>query len=101
MTRFPNMSIPADAGCGRCVTAQKTLPMYLLLGHREDPCCAGVFARLGARGLAAHIVGSPLAPPARLTWRLDATGLASRLYPVVPDRDIAGVPGGDTGSLER
>ena len=45
--------------------------MYLLLGHAMDPCCAGVAARLDARGLSARIVVDPLAPPARLRWRLD------------------------------
>ena len=55
--------------------------MYLLLGHPDDPCCAGVFARLKTRGLPVRIVSAPLAPPARLTWRLDAAGLASSLDP--------------------
>jgi hypothetical protein len=74
--------------------------MYLLLGCSEDPCCAGVFARLEARGLPARIVAAPLAPPARLTWRLDAAGLASSLYPDAPDTAIAGVLVRDTGWLE-
>ena len=65
--------------------------MFLFLGHSEDPCCAGVFARLEARGLPVRVVAAPLAPPAQLTWRLDAAGLASSLYPDVPDTAIAGV----------
>lgn len=73
--------------------------MYLLLGHSEDPCCAGVFARLEARGIPARIVAEPLAPPAQLTWRLDAAGLASSLYPDVPDTAIAGMLVRDTGWL--
>jgi hypothetical protein len=66
--------------------------MHLLLGHSEDPCCAGVFAALKARGLPARIVAAPLAPPAQLTWRLDAAGVASSLYPDAPDTGIAGGP---------
>ena len=67
--------------------------MYLLLGHRDDPCCAGVLARLEGRGLLARIVSGPLDPPARLTWRLDDAGLVSRLswLGVPPDAEIAGV----------
>ena len=74
--------------------------MHLLLGHAEDPCCAGVLARLEARGLPVRIVAAPLAPPARLTWRLDAACLASSLYPDAPDTGIAGVLVRDTGWLE-
>jgi hypothetical protein len=74
--------------------------VHLLLGHSEDPCCAGVFARLEARGIPARIVAAPLAPPAQLKWRLDATGLASSLYPDAPDTAIAGVLVRDIGWLE-
>jgi hypothetical protein len=74
--------------------------MHLLLGHSKDPCCAGVFNRLKARGLPVRIVAAPLAPPAQLTWRLDAAGLASSLYPDAPDTGIAGVLVRDTGWLE-
>jgi hypothetical protein len=74
--------------------------MKLLLGHSEDPCCAGVFDRLEARGLPVRIVEAPLAPPARLTWRLDTAGLTSRLYPDIPDTAITGVLVCDTGWLE-
>jgi len=74
--------------------------MHLLLGHSEDPCCAGVFSRLEARGLPVRIVAAPLAPPAQLTWRLDAACLASSLYPDIPDTAIAGVLVRDTGWLE-
>jgi hypothetical protein len=74
--------------------------MFLLLGRPDDPCCAGVCARLGGRGLPAHIVPHPLSPPARLTWRLDAAGLSSRLYPGIPDESIAGVLVRDTGWLD-
>lgn len=64
--------------------------MHLLLGHSKDPCCAGVFNRLKACGLPVRIVAAPLAPPAQLTWRLDAAGLASSLYPDAPDTGISG-----------
>ncbi len=74
--------------------------MHLLLGHSEDPCCAGVVARLEARGLPVRIVAAPLAPPARLTWRLDASGVVSSLYPGTPDTAIAGVLVRDTGWLD-
>lgn len=74
--------------------------MHLLLGHSADPCCAGVFARLAARGVPVRIVASPLEPPAQLKWRLDASGLASSLYPDVPDTAIAGVLVRDTAWLE-
>ena len=73
--------------------------MHLLLGHAEDPCCAGVAARLEARGLPLRIV-APLAPPPRLTWHLDADGLASSLYAGVPDTAIAGVLVRETGWLD-
>ena len=63
-------------------------PVHLLLGHSGDSCCAGVLARLAARGLPTHIVASPLAPPARLAWRLDDDGLTSRL-------DLGDEPGRD------
>jgi hypothetical protein len=52
--------------------------MHVLLGHSGDSCCAGVLARLSARGLPARVVASPLATPARLAWRLDGE-LTSRL----------------------
>jgi hypothetical protein len=74
--------------------------MHLLLGHAEDPCCAGVLARLESRGLPARIVPAPLATPARLTWRLDAAGLQSSLRPGVPDHAIAGVLVREAGWLE-
>ena len=74
--------------------------MYLLLGHATDPCCAGVAARLDARGLNARIVVDPLAPPAALAWRLDHTGVASRLSSDLPDSAIAGVLVRDTGWLD-
>lgn len=53
--------------------------MYLLLGRLDDSCCAGVLARLLEQGLPVRLVADPLAPPARLAWRLDDTGLDSRL----------------------
>ena len=73
--------------------------MHLLLGHPDDLCCAGVFARLEARGLAVRLVPEPLAPPARLTWRLDAAGVTSSLYPDLPDTEIAGILVRDIGLL--
>jgi hypothetical protein len=74
--------------------------MHLLLGHSEDPCCAGVFDRLEARGLPVRIVAAPLVPPAQLKWRLDAAGLTSSLYQDAPDTAIAGVLVRDTDWLE-
>lgn len=65
--------------------------MHLLLGHSGDSCCAGVLARLAARSLPARIVASPLAPPARLDWRLDDDGLTSRLAFDDDPAEIAGV----------
>jgi hypothetical protein len=65
--------------------------VHLLLGHSGDSCCAGVLARLAARGLPAHIVASPLAPPARLAWRLADDGLTSRLDLDDDPAEIAGV----------
>ena len=74
--------------------------MHLLLGHPDDLCCADVFARLEALGLPVRILPSPLEPPARLTWRLDAAGLVSNLYPDAPDTAIAGVLVRDAGWLD-
>lgn len=71
--------------------------MHLLLGHPDDLCCAGVFARLEARGLPVRIVAAPLEPSAQLTWRLDAGGIASCVYP--DGSEIAGVLVRDTGWL--
>ena len=71
--------------------------MFLLLGHSDDPCCQGVRAVLAGQDLDARIIASPLAPPARLTWHLDADGLTSNLYPNLPDRSIDGVLVRDTG----
>lgn len=75
-------------------------PMHLLLGHPADLCCAGLFARLEARGLAVRVIAEPLAPPARLTWRLDAAGVTSSLYPDIPDTEIAGILVRDIGLLD-
>jgi hypothetical protein len=74
--------------------------MFLLLGHSNDPCCQGVRAMLAGHDLDARIVDSPLAPPARLTWRLDAGGLTSSLYPNLTDKAIEGVLVRDTGWLD-
>lgn len=76
--------------------------MHLLLGDREDLCCAGVIARMEARGLSARVVNAPLAPPARLVWRLDDRGLLSRyVWPGAPDdAEIESVLVRDTGRLD-
>jgi|SRR5215831_9555830 len=74
--------------------------MFLLLGHSDDACCLGVHAGLASLGLDARIIASPLAPPARLAWHLDADGLRSSLYPHLPDRSIDGVLVRDTGWLD-
>lgn len=65
--------------------------MYVVLGHSGDSCCAGVVARLAARGMPARIVASPLASPARFTWRLDRGGVTSRLDLGDDSQGIAGV----------
>jgi hypothetical protein len=74
--------------------------MFLLLGHPHDSCCQGVRAGLASHDLDVHIVASPFAPPARLTWHLDAEGVTSNLYPHLPDRSIDGVLVRDTGWLD-
>lgn len=74
--------------------------MFLLLGHSNDSCCQGVRAGLASHDLDARIIASPLAPPARLTWQLDANGLTSSLYPHIPDSSIDGVLVRDTGWLD-
>jgi len=74
--------------------------MFLLLGHGDDLCCAGVHALLDQRGLDARVVAAPVAPPAKLIWRLDAAGLTSSLFPTVPDTAITGVLVRDTGWLD-
>jgi hypothetical protein len=76
--------------------------MHLLLGDRDDLCCAGVLARMEARGLPARVVEAPLAPPARLVWRLDDGGLSSRYsWPGAPDNaEIESVLVRDTGRLD-
>jgi hypothetical protein len=53
--------------------------MHLVLGHPQDACCAGVLARLEARGLPARLIATPLEAPARFAWRLDGDGLMTRL----------------------
>jgi len=74
--------------------------MHLLLGHPDDLCCAGVRSRLEARGFDVRILPEPLEPPARLTWRLDADGVTSSLFPGTPDTKIDGVLVRDTGWLD-
>ena len=74
--------------------------MFLLLGHSNDSCCQGVRAELENHDLDARIIASPLAPPAILTWRLDADGLSSNLSPHLPDSSIDGVLVRDTGWLD-
>lgn len=74
--------------------------MFLLLGHVNDVCCQHVHAELASHGLDARIIDQPLSPPARLTWRLDARGLASSLYPQLPDWAIDGVLVRDSGWLD-
>ena len=51
--------------------------MHLVLGHLQDACCAGVLARLEARGLPARLMATPLESPARFAWRLDGDGLTT------------------------
>jgi hypothetical protein len=73
------------------VRDSRVRPVHLLLGHSGDSCCTGVLARLAARGLPARIVASPLAPPARLAWRLADDGLTGRLDLGDDPVEIAGV----------
>jgi hypothetical protein len=65
--------------------------VHLLLGSPGDSCCTEVLGCLTSRGLPARIIASPLAPPARLTWRLDAGELASQLVLDDDQVKIAGV----------
>ena len=74
--------------------------MHLLLGHPNDLCCAGVIARLEARGVAFRVVPEPLAPPARLTWLLEDAGVTSSLYPGIPDTEISSILVRDIGLLD-
>ena len=74
--------------------------MHLLLGSSADSCCAGVLARLAARGLPAHVVPSPLASPAQLVWRLDDDGLRSELALNDETLEIRGVLVRGTGRLD-
>jgi hypothetical protein len=75
--------------------------VHLLLGHPDDLCCAGVAARLEACGLPVRILGAPLAPPARLDWRLDGAGLSSRLtWDGLPAAEIDGVLVRSTGWVD-
>jgi len=74
--------------------------MFLVLGHPDDPCCQAVRAGLAVHDVDARIIESPLAPPARLNWRLDVTGLTSSLYPHLPDSAIDGVFVRDAGWLD-
>ena len=78
--------------------------MHLLLGHREDACCAGVLNLLQARNCPVRIVANPLAHPLRFVWRLDtakcASWLAWEAEPPIADDEIAGVLVRSTGWLD-
>lgn len=65
--------------------------MHLIVGQAGDSCSSGVLARLVARGCPVRLVGSPLAAPARLAWRLDGDGLTSRLGHDEGDEEIESV----------
>jgi hypothetical protein len=71
------------------------MAVHLLLGHREDPCCAGVLGLLQARNYPVRIIANPLAHPSRFTWRLDTAKCASQFAweaePPIADDEIAGV----------
>ena len=90
---------PSLALAGR-MRESRTRPVHLLLGHAGDSCCTGVLARLTARGLPAYIVASPLAPPARLAWRLADDGLMGRLDLGDDPVEIAGVLVRGTASFD-
>jgi hypothetical protein len=74
--------------------------MYLVLGRRDDACCTGVLARLQQRGLDARLLSQPLFEAGRLNWRLDGSGVRSRLAldSVEPER-ISAVLVRDMGAL--
>lgn len=78
--------------------------MHLLLGHREDPCCAGVLDLLRARGHPARILENPMAHPARLALRLDSSASSSSLAwdgeEPIEDGRIAGVLVRNTGWID-
>ena len=76
--------------------------MHLLLGHETDLCCTGVLARMDALGVRAELVNTPLAPPARLIWRLDETGLSSsyKLPSATDDEEIESVLVRDIGRVD-
>ncbi len=75
--------------------------MHLILGHRDDLCCAGVLDRLRRRGLPARLLFDPLAPPARFAWRLEDKGLESSLaLDGLSSATISSVLVRDTGWLD-
>lgn len=74
--------------------------MHLILGHPQDACCAGVLARMEARGLPARLLATPLESPARFAWRLDGEGLTTHLaLDDGPPIDVASVLVRSTGWL--
>lgn len=75
--------------------------VHLILGHPHDPCCAGVLARLRARGVGVRVVPAPLEPPGRLVWRLDAKSLTTSLaFDDCPEEEIDSVLVRSTGWLD-
>lgn len=88
-------------GCLSLNPIRAKAAVYLVLGHPDDSCCAGVLARLLDRGLPVRLLPDPLAPPARLAWRLDDAGLESwlALDGLSPDT-ISGVFVRDAGWLD-
>jgi hypothetical protein len=71
------------------------------LGQPNDSCCAGVLTRLLERGIPARLLPDPLAPPARLIWRLDDADLESRLaLDGVTCETVSGVLVRDVGWLD-
>jgi hypothetical protein len=61
--------------------------VHLIFGQPDDSCCAGVLAKLLERGILGRLTSNPLAPPARLVWRLDDADLESRLALDGPSRE--------------
>jgi hypothetical protein len=54
--------------------------MFLLIGTPDDLCCARLIDALRARRHRARLVPNPMAHPARVAWRFDASGSSSTVH---------------------
>jgi hypothetical protein len=93
-------SWPIDLAVATRMGDSRMRPVHLLLGTSEDSCCTGVYDRLGALSLSAHIIASPLSPPSRIAWRLDDDGVTARLDLDGDPVEVAGVLVRDTPSVD-